>query len=270
MKTNNLLLSFSGGKTSAFMVKYMLDNFSNVYNMRVVFANTGLEHPKTFEFIRDCDINFNFKTEWIELTNPDPNQRVFQPKIINFCTASRNAEPFILLVHKLGIPNISAPFCSRELKSYIIRRHLKLTGWIHYSSAIGIRQDEIDRISSTAKLRNLIYPLISHPVFINQAFINDFWNKQIFNLNIPHHLGNCRFCFKKSFSNLMKSFVDDSPGFQFWELMEKIALPNKHKFIFRGNNDCASIKHMSMLSQSQLNLLADFFTSNGCSESCEM
>ena len=46
----NLLLSFSGGRTSGYMTKQVLDNYSDKYNISVVFANTGLEQKKTLEY----------------------------------------------------------------------------------------------------------------------------------------------------------------------------------------------------------------------------
>jgi len=59
-------VSFSGGRTSAYMTKLLLDNWSDRYDFIVTFANTGLEHPKTLEFVRNCDDHFGFNTVWLE------------------------------------------------------------------------------------------------------------------------------------------------------------------------------------------------------------
>lgn len=39
-------ISFSGGRTSGYMTKLLLDNWSDRYDFIVTFANTGLEHPQ--------------------------------------------------------------------------------------------------------------------------------------------------------------------------------------------------------------------------------
>ena len=62
LEKENYQISFSGGRTSAYMTKLLLDNFSDKYNFIVTFANTGMEHEKTLEFIHNCDLNFNFNT----------------------------------------------------------------------------------------------------------------------------------------------------------------------------------------------------------------
>jgi len=60
MVKKNLLISFSGGKTSAYMTHYILNNLMDQYNPVVVFANTGREHEETLEFVRDCDLFLGF------------------------------------------------------------------------------------------------------------------------------------------------------------------------------------------------------------------
>ncbi|BDE26073.1 hypothetical protein OCUAc20_45730 (plasmid) [Acinetobacter baumannii] len=59
-------ISFSGGRTSAYLTWYMLNNYSHLYNFIVTFANTGIEHEKTLEFVDKCDKYFNFNTVWLE------------------------------------------------------------------------------------------------------------------------------------------------------------------------------------------------------------
>ncbi len=48
------------------MTKRIIDEWSDKYDFIVVFANTGLEHPKTLDFVHNCDTHFGFKTVWVE------------------------------------------------------------------------------------------------------------------------------------------------------------------------------------------------------------
>ena len=48
------VVSFSGGRTSAYMLRQVLDNNDDLGDLVVTFANTGKEHPATLEFVREC------------------------------------------------------------------------------------------------------------------------------------------------------------------------------------------------------------------------
>ncbi|MBD2815963.1 phosphoadenosine phosphosulfate reductase family protein, partial [Xenorhabdus sp. Flor] len=47
------VVSFSGGRTSAYLVYLMEQRRKQGEDVRYVFMDTGAEHPKTYEFIRD-------------------------------------------------------------------------------------------------------------------------------------------------------------------------------------------------------------------------
>ena len=49
----NLLVSFSGGETSAFMAQWLNNHYEEYgyKNIVFVFANTGLENEQTLEFV---------------------------------------------------------------------------------------------------------------------------------------------------------------------------------------------------------------------------
>ena len=68
----NLLVSFSGGETSAYMAKWLWDNKQDDFNMVFVFANTSLELQETFDFLFRCEHHFGFKIHYIEAKiNPE-------------------------------------------------------------------------------------------------------------------------------------------------------------------------------------------------------
>ena len=52
----NVLVSFSGGRTSAFMLYKILEaqNWTLPEKCKVVFANTGREMPETYDFVQRC------------------------------------------------------------------------------------------------------------------------------------------------------------------------------------------------------------------------
>mgnify|MGYP000751675079 FL=1 len=62
----NLLVSFSGGETSAYLAKWLIDNKSDDYNMVFVFANTGDEEEETLKFVDLCSSKWNMELVWVE------------------------------------------------------------------------------------------------------------------------------------------------------------------------------------------------------------
>lgn len=89
-----MVVNFSGGRTSVYMTKLLIDNYSHLYNFIVVFANTGMEHEKTLEFVKNCDTYFNFNTVWIEASVVHEKNKGTKHKIVSYKTCSKNGEPF--------------------------------------------------------------------------------------------------------------------------------------------------------------------------------
>ena len=66
-----ILVSVSGGRTSAFMAIYLKERFPK-RKLLFVFANTGKEHEATLDFLDKLDIQFNLGLVWLDsklLTN---------------------------------------------------------------------------------------------------------------------------------------------------------------------------------------------------------
>ena len=86
----NVLISFSGGRTSAYMLHQILEaNGDLPKNCKVVFTNTGREMPETLDFVQECSHKWNVNITWLEY-------RKLKPKfeIVSHNSASRNGEPF--------------------------------------------------------------------------------------------------------------------------------------------------------------------------------
>lgn len=89
----NICLSFSGGRTSAFMTIECL-KLPRFKDAVIIFANTGKEEEATLEFVNECDLyiqkHFDKEIIWLEY-NPDPE---IWFNVVDFKTASRKGEPF--------------------------------------------------------------------------------------------------------------------------------------------------------------------------------
>jgi len=255
------------------MTKMLLDNWSNKYELIVVFANTGLENPKTLEFIALCDLIFGFGTVWVEAV---VNKGRVAPKhrIVTHATASQCGEPFERVIEKYGIPNTAFPGCTRDLKLAPIKSYLKSISvdWATVPMAIGIREDEKRRVKNDIR-RNIIYPLVTTwPT--DKAEVLDWWRQQPFDLEIDEFEGNCRGCFKKSNRKHFMQIERDPSVYDFHRRMEKI-----HRFtgpqqgervFFRGNLSTdglfALYEQVKGIPLPPTKIDED----GGCSESCEL
>lgn len=276
MNRDNLIISFSGGRTSAYMTKMLLD--ANDYeNIHVVFANTGQEHEKTLEFVHNCDTKMGFNSTWIEASvNPEKGMGT-RHSIVSYETASRNGEPFEDVIRKYGMPFSKAPICTRELKLNPIMSYVQSLGLqkSQYHMAIGIRADEIDRMSATARQESIIYPLVGKN--IKKRDILEWWRCQNFDLEIPEHFGNCVWCWKKSFRKLSTVMREDPSAFDFPRRMER-EYPRHGSFanktgsevrFFRGRK---TVDDIEIMMEDGHDTFKDewFEATNGCSDSCEV
>ena len=194
MKKKKLIITFSGGETSAFMAQWILNNKKDEFEIICVFANTGQENEETLDFVEKCDKEFNLNLVWVEaVVNPKFGEGV-RHRIVDYKTASRNGQPFEDLISKMGMPNQSAPFCTRDLKLNPIKSYLRSIKWKNYWTAIGIRADEFDRINPNRLKERIYYPLVSD-IQMTKPMVNFWWNQQPFRLNLKGYQGNvCFYC----------------------------------------------------------------------------
>ncbi|TIL91408.1 MAG: hypothetical protein E5Y73_17170 [Mesorhizobium sp.] len=284
-----LCVSFSGGETSAMMAKLIMERMAKEYDaIKCVFANTGQENEQTLEFVRLCDDAFGLGVVWVEAEVNQEQGKGVRGRTVVFETAARDGRPFEDVIRKHGIPNKMWPHCTRELKARPIKAWLRSVGWMPgtYDLAIGIRRDEIDRMSPNAKAERIIYPLISRfPA--SKADVNAFWERQSFRLELKGYQGNCKWCWKKSLRKHLTIISETPEAYDFPERMEReYALagnnPNgEPRVFFREERSVADLRSMAATTKFrpanddartyQPDLFsAELDTGEGCEESCEV
>lgn len=234
------ILSFSGGRTSA----YMLANYE--FDL-AIFCNTGKEAEGTLDFIRKCGEYFDKEIVWLEYTTDNKEKY----KIVNFETASRNGEPFEQLIKKSKfIPNEMTRTCTLQLKIKTIQRYLKSksVNLDDVDMMLGIRKDEPKRYfklkSSNRNKWENVMPLYKDNITENH--IKDFWNQHPFDLNIHTHLGNCDLCFHKKISKKQNILKEMPQLADWWIEMENL--------IGSTFNKNYSVSELLKMSKEQLNL----------------
>ena len=205
------IINFSGGRTSAYMTKRLIDEGLKDYI--VTFQNTGKEMPQTLDFINECDKRWQLNIVWLEYRKGNNFE------VVNYETASRNGRPFDeLIAHKNGfLPNTMMRFCTDQLKIQTSKRYLKSIGikeWIAYN---GIRYDEPRRWQKMKNLPN--YMEIEMPCVkwkVTKKDVLDWWSKQDFDLELKEPYGNCDLCFLKGKGKLMTIANEKPELFDWW------------------------------------------------------
>lgn len=214
----NLLITFSGGRTSAFMARFIQVNpaYEN-YNKLYTYANTGKEHENTLKFIDKCDKEWGLNIVWIEADVIHEKGKGTKYKIVDFNTASRNGEPFEEVIKKYGLPSKLYRHCTRELKEVPMHKFAKEHfGSKDYKTALGIRADEQHRISANP---SYVYPL--DLLQLDEKFIRQWWKKQSFDLELKDYQGNCDLCFLKSVRKKLTLLTETPNLSEWWDKQEK-------------------------------------------------
>lgn len=216
------LISFSGGRTSAYMLHEIIRAWGGTLpdDVVVTFANTGKEMPQTLDFVRDCGEHWGVNIAWLEYRDhDDPKQRWC---LVHFETASRRGEPFSALMNRKGyLPNPVTRFCTSELKVRPMRDFAQAQGWEHWTNVIGLRADEPRRVARSRDNREAwdnAMPLAAAGV--TKRDVQAFWSRQNFDLYLPNingttPLGNCDLCFLKSAATI-QGIMRDSPTLANW------------------------------------------------------
>ena len=221
------LISFSGGRTSAYMLYKILEsyNWKLPDDVHVTFANTGKEMPQTLDFIHACETNWNVKVHWLEIDihNERP---IYRTKEVTYETASRNGEPFEALINrKKMLPNVAIRLCTMLLKIDVMNRFMRVKGYKEWANVVGLRYDEPSRVAKQRKQndsgKNKWTSLV--PLYDNKVMVEDvgnFWANNDFDLMLPNNqgktlAGNCDLCFLKGTRTLI-TLIKEKPELADW------------------------------------------------------
>ena len=225
------VISFSGGRTSGFMLKRIVDAYGGSLpgSIHVVFANTGIERPETLEFVDVCGREWGVDIVWVEYLWDAP----YRTRVVDFATASRNGEPYAALIDRKGfVPNPTMRACTHFLKRDRIesfaRHRLGLKRW---HAVIGLRADEQRRVLRM-RARNCGSRTGAHAVLpladagVREADVLDWWKRQPFDLGIPSYAGNCACCFLKGRAKLIRIIRED-PALADWWIEQEAKVANR-------------------------------------------
>ena len=199
------LVSFSGGRTSAYMLRRILDAHGDALpdDVFVVFADTGKERPETYHFVDEI------QKRWLVEIHKVERPGGFEQ----------------LIKDRSGLPNGVARWCTGDLKIKPMRAFMRARGFKWWAMVVGIRADEPARV---AKMRGIDGDSWDHSLPLAAAGITEddvmgFWLSQDFDLKLKQHEGNCDLCFLKSKRKLL-NLMAARPGMaDWWVQMENLA-----------------------------------------------
>ncbi len=233
------LISFSGGRTSAYMLYQIVQAHGGTLpdDVVVAFANTGKEREETLRFVHGCGSRWGVKIHWIEW---QPTKPGFHE--VGFNSASRSGEPFEEMIRrKQYLPNPTMRYCTAELKVRPMKQFMMSRGYQHWTSVTGLRYDEGHRVlkqiafNEAGKERwKTVMPMASRHAKHTKRDVMQFWlgvNRRFpsselpqgFDLGLADYEGNCDLCFLKGRDKLA-ALIRNKPGAAtWWAEMESIA-----------------------------------------------
>lgn len=226
-------VSFSGGRSSAFMLRNVLDAYNGELPVdgHVFFANTGREFEATLEFVRAIGLEFNVPIRWIQRTKGPHRWKPVSQRFedVTYETAARNGEPFEQLIRDRGyLPNPAKRMCTAELKIRPMKSAMVALGYKRWRNVVGIRFDEPIRIAKIRGARRrqryeIALPLVDARV--RKTDVLNFFRGKPFDLRLAgDHQGNCDLCFLKSLAARLRVLRETPEKGDWWERMEALGL----------------------------------------------
>lgn len=204
------VVSFSGGRTSAYLCYLMKERHGN--DVDFVYMDTGAEHPKTYDFIRNVNREFDLNLTCLRTDFDTPLGKGNRYKIVDISEIGPDLKPFSEMMAKYGTPYIGGMFCTDRMKLVPFTKYCHEKYWKEdFESWLGIRADEPNRL----RKKNGIRYLAEISDFEKEDILN-FWKKMPFDLEIEEWNGNCVFCPKKSNLKLAAAQRDEPELYLEW------------------------------------------------------
>mgnify|MGYP003123743236 FL=1 len=279
---NPSLISFSGGRTSGYMLYQILKAHDGKLpdDVFVVFANTGKEMPETLDFIQEVGDKWGIDIRWLELDIHD-ERPIFRSKEVNYETASRNGEPFEALIdRKMMLPNTVMRICTVEMKIKVLARFMRSNGFKEWDNVVGLRYDEPHRVARM-KANNdkdleswfSLAPLYDAKVVVED--VSEFWNKSNFDLQLTNFngktpAGNCDLCYLKGVGTLTRVIKEKPELADWWIAQEekirkhKEKMGSKYNAQFKNNISFIELKEQATAP----NVMPELFPDDGTSCFC--
>lgn len=260
MNNKLYVVLFSGGRTSAFLAKYIKEN-PKYKKCIFVFMNTGKEREETLKFANKCDKEFGLNLVWLEAVINNKKGKGTTYREVTFETASRNGEPFEAMLKKYPLPNNKASNCTRELKQRPIDSYLKdlleLDAFKkfainkkskirnNYYNSFNWKKGSLYKYFLKHKIKSEIeiikvvgiradeahrksvnaeFEKVIYPlcdeIKVDSKFIRNWWEKQSFDLQLKDYEGNCDLCFKKSLKKRLTIIKENPKVADWWLEME--------------------------------------------------
>ena len=217
------VISLSGGRTSAYMLRRILDEGLQP-DVHVLFCNTGKEYQETLTFVDQIARYWGVDVHWLEYERQElPKHksddvrviaerfRASRPKAawmarprqwanaglddsrergfreVTFETASRRGEPYENFIAMSGLPNPAFRTCTTEMKVRVMKRWMLERRYEKWDMVMGIRADEPRRV---AKLKRSPPERWEHVMPLAEAKVDEtrviaFWKAQDFDLGLP-------------------------------------------------------------------------------------
>lgn len=221
---SNHVVSFSGGRTSAYFVWLVLSLIKSGWwekniggKVYFIFMDTSAEHPKTYKFIREVVGNFGIELVCLQGDFDQPVGVGHSYKVVSINNLKHDPVNGVYgqMMRKYGVPTIASPWCTSRMKEEVHDKYCDDTfGKGNYTTWLGIRSDEPKRIK-LPNSRGIRY--MAELSDFDKEDVLQWWEEMPFNLEIDEHLGNCVFCFKKSHGKVALAARDEPDLLSDWE-----------------------------------------------------